>query len=165
MKKTILSCAIFALLLALITACSSSPEALGALDKTVEKACAAADFSNVEFTYKSDDYSEEVLMYMYGIEDEDIIAQIDDFVLSERSGMSASTFAVIRFNENTEKSVIDSAKNAVVDVYVQGLMNALMAYDPTEYEISKNYSIKTIGKDLVLVISKDADAVFEAIVK
>ena len=104
-------------------------------------------------------------MYMYGIEDEDIIAQIDDFVLSERSGMSASTFAVIRFNENAEKSVIDSAKNAVVDVYVQGLMNALMPYDPTEYEISKNYSIKTIGKDLVLVISKDADAVFEAIVK
>lgn len=165
MKKTVLLCLIFVLMSALIASCSSSSEKLGALDKTVEKACTAADFSNVEFTYKSDDYSEEVLMFMYGIEDEDVIAEIDDFVLSERSGMSASTFAVIRFSENTEKSVIESAKKAVIDTYVQSLMDALMPYDPTEYDISKNYRIKTIGQDLVLVISKDADAVLEAIVK
>ena len=164
MKKTVIFCLIFALSIIMLVSCASS-EMLGALDKTVEKACAAADFSNVEFNYKSDEYSEEILMYMYGIDDEEIIAKIDDFVLSERSGMSASTFAVIRFGEDTEKSVIDTAKKAVEETYVQSLMNALMPYDPTEYEISKNYKIKIIGKDLVLVISKDADAVFEAIVK
>ena len=56
-------------------------------------------------------------------------------------------------------------KKAVEEVYVQSLMNALMPYDPTEYEISKNYKFKIIGNDLVLVISKDADAVLEAIVE
>ena len=150
---------------AMLASCSPSSETLDDLHQTVEKACAAADFSNLEFNFKSDDYSEEILMYMYGVEDEDLIDSIEDFVLSERSGMSASTFSVIRFKSGTEKSVIDSVKTAVEEVYVQSLMNALMPYDPTEYEISKEYKFKTIGNDLVLVISKDADAVLEAIVK
>ena len=165
MKNTIICISAVLISVLLLVSCSSSQEKLGTLTETVEKACEAADFSNVTFTYMEDDYSNEILMFMYGIEDEDIIASIDDFVLSERSGMSASTFAVIRFRNGTEKAVIDSAKKAVEETYVQSLMNALMPYDPTEYEISKNYSIRTIGTDLVLVISKDAAAVFEAIVK
>jgi hypothetical protein len=166
MKRIIVSLLTVVLFAAILFSCSSaSSEKLGALDKTVEKACAAADFSNVEFTYKSDEYSEEILMFMYGIEDENVIDQIDDFVLSERSGMSASTFAIIRFKDDTAKFIIESAKSAVEETYVQALMNALMPYDPTEYGISQNYKFKTIGNDLVLVISKDADAVLEAIVK
>ncbi|MBQ6052403.1 MAG: DUF4358 domain-containing protein [Clostridia bacterium] len=165
MKKFVLALFTVALSVFMLASCSPSSETLDDLHQTVEKACAAADFSNLEFNFKSDDYSEEILMYMYGVEDEDLIDSIEDFVLSERSGMSASTFSVIRFKSGTEKSVIDSVKTAVEEVYVQSLMNALMPYDPTEYEISKEYKFKTIGNDLVLVISKDADAVLEAVVK
>ncbi len=163
MKRFALTLFLVVLSVIILASCSSSSEKLGALDITVEKACAAADFSNLEFNYKSDEYSEEILMYMYGVEDDELIDSIEDFVLSERSGMSASTFSVIRFKNGTENSVIESVKKAVEEVYVQSLMNALMPYDPTEYEISKNYKFKTIGNDLVLVISKDADAVLAAI--
>lgn len=163
MKRFALTLFLVVLSVIILASCSSSSEKLGALDKTVEKACAATDFSNLEFNYKSDEYSEEILMYMYGVEDDELIDSIEDFVLSERSGMSASTFSVIRFKNGTENSVIESVKKAVEEVYVQSLMNALMPYDPTEYEISKNYKFKTIGNDLVLVISKDADAVLAAI--
>lgn len=166
MRKNIFSCIIIGVCFILVTSCSSSSGNLpDSLSDTVAKACSAADFSNVTFNYKSDAYSEEVLMYMYGVENENDANAIEDFVLSERSGMSASTFSIIKFKSGTPKSIVDSVKTAIEGTYVQSLINALMPYDPTQYEIAKNYQFKTIGDSLVLVIHEKADEVFDAIVK
>lgn len=166
MKKILVF--LFATLISISVAvgCSKTVAELdGTLSEIVEKACAASDFSSVSFTYMQDDFSDEILMYMYGVEDDTLIDYIDDFVLCQRSGVSAATFAVIRFKDGTDDSVIDAVKTAVVDTYVKSLENALLPYDPTQYSIAKNYDLRTVGNSIVLVICEDTDAVFDAITK
>lgn len=166
MKKTFTPFFVLVILLFMFTGCSQSDTVLtGTLSESVDKACSAADFSSVSFTYMQDEYSEEVLMYMYGIEDQAIIDNIEDFVLSQRSGMYAATFAVIQFKSGTDIAVIDTVQTLINDVYVQSLINALMPYDPTQTDLAQNYEFKRFGNSLVLVICEDNAAVFDAISK
>ena len=164
MKKAITFIFVLVFSLILFAGCSQPKAVISDdLSEVADKACSAADFSSVSFTYMQDDYSEEVLMYMYGVEDEALIANIEDFVLSQLSGMFAATFAVIRFKEGTDSSVIDSVQTLLTDVYVQALITALMPYDPEQTSFAQNYEFKKFGNSLVLVICEDNAAVFDAI--
>ena len=166
MKKTIVSFLLVVFSLIFAVSCSQpSVELTGSLSDITTKACAAADFSSVSFTYMQDEYSEEVLMYMYGIEDETALSAIEDFVVSERSGMYAATFAAIDFKDGTDSAVIDSVETLISDVYVQALITALMPYDPDQTAIAQAYEFRKYGNTLVLVISEDNTAVFDAITK
>jgi len=166
MKKIIFSfiLVIFAFMFA-VSCSQSDVELKGSLSDITAKACSAADLSSVSFTYMQDEYSEEVLMYMYGIEDENTLASIEDFVVSERSGMYAATFAVIDFKDGTDSAVLDSVEALITDVYVQALITALMPYDPDQTAIAQAYEFRKYGDTLVLVISEDNAAVFDAITK
>lgn len=164
MKKTVVFLFILAISVLLFAGCSQSEASLsGTLPEITDKACAAVDFSSLSFTYMQDEYSEEVLMYMYGIEDESLIESIEDFVLSQRSGMYAATFAIIQFKDGTDAAVIDSVQKLITDVYVQALITALMPYDPEQTAYAQNYEFKQFGNSLVLVICEDNAAVFDAI--
>ena len=54
-----------------------------------------------EFIFMADEYSDEVLMYTYGLMDEKFVSAVEDFVLTECDGMSADTFAVVKFKAGT----------------------------------------------------------------
>ena len=162
MKKTVII--VLAFVMFCFVGCSQTSGTLsGTLPEIVDNACSAADFSSVSFIYMKDAYSEETLMYMYGIEDEAILDSIVDFVLSERSGMYAATFAVIQFKDGTEPTVIDTVQSLITETYVQSLINALMPYNPEQTAYAQNYEFKIFENSLVLVICEDTAAVFDAI--
>jgi len=163
MKRTV-SLILCAISLVLLCSCSGSTATLdGSMAEIVAKAEKAADFSSVTFTYLADDYSDEVLMFTYGLEDETLYNTVEDFVLSSRSGMFAATFSVIRFANGTSNADIESIKQIITDAYVAPLIGALRPYDPEQTAIAEKYQFKIYGNTLVLVISDKADEVFKAI--
>ena len=165
MKKFV-SLVLSAILLLALCACGGSGAKTlnGTLAEITEKACNAADFSSASFTYMSDEYSDEVLMFTYGLEDEAVCNAVEDFVLSSRSGMFAATFAVIRFKDGSSDSVIENARSTITEMYVTPLIGALKPYDPEQAAIAEKYQFKSYGNTLVLVIcAEGADTVFNAI--
>lgn len=107
------------------------------------------------FVYKADDDKEENMdfMFTYFFEDEKYLAAVEDYVLTVGDGVD--TFAVIRFKEGTDKSMIDEAKGILGDVYAEGLKTTYAPYDPDAAKAAGEYEIKTDGNTVILVISME----------
>jgi len=118
---------------------------------------------DVEFLFTEDEYSEDVLIFTYGLEDEKFINATESFVVTECDGMLADTFAVINFKKGTDKALISEAAEAIKSVYVDGLVSKLSAYSPEECKAAENYALKEYDSAIMLVISaKNADAIMSA---
>lgn len=117
----------------------------------------------VTFVMKADEYSEEVLMYTYGLYDEKYTSAVTDFVLSECDGMSADTFALIKFAEGTDKALIEEAAETMKTEYVNALKSKLSAYNPEEFEAADGYQVKVDDSSILMVISSEnTDAIIAA---
>lgn len=119
----------------------------------------------IEFVFDDDEYSDEVLEYTYGIYEERMTSAIDGFVLTECDGMRADTFALVRFREGTDKSVIEEAAAVMEDTYIESLKSKLSAYNPEEFAASDKYILKTYDNAVLMVISGDNGATIAAKVK
>lgn len=139
-----------------IVSCSDKEEAgtFPDLTKTVESVKQYYG-ENVEFIFKADEYSEEVLMYSYGLMDEKYTEAVENFVLTECDGMSADTFAVIKFKSGTDETLIEEAAEVVKTEYVTALKNKLSAYNPEEFEASEGYQVHIFKDAFMLVISSE----------
>lgn len=121
---------------------------------------------NVTFVFKSDEYSDEVLMYTYGLMDDKFVSAVEDFVLSECDGMSADTFAVVRFKAGTDKALIEEAAEVMREEYVTSLKNKLSAYNPEEFKASDGYQVKVYDDAVLMVISSEhTDEIIAAVGK
>ncbi len=117
----------------------------------------------VSFLFTEDEYSEDTLIFTYGLEDEKFIAATESFVVTECEGMLADTFAVVKFKDGTDKALISEAVEAIKSIYVEGLVSKLSAYNPEECKAAENYVIKEYDSAIMLVISaKNADAIVSA---
>lgn len=118
---------------------------------------------NVEFLFTEDEYSEDVLIFTYGLEDEKFINATESFVVTECEGMIADTFAVINFKAGTDKTLISEAVEAIKSVYIDGLVSKLSAYNPEECKAAENYVIKEYDNAVMLVISaSNSEAIVSA---
>ncbi len=118
---------------------------------------------NLTFVFMEDEYSDEVLMYTYGLYDDKYVDAVSNFVLTECDGMSADTFAVITFKSGTDKKLIEEAAGVMEEEYITALKNKLAAYNPDEFKASDGYKLKIYDDAVMMVISsKNADAILAA---
>lgn len=118
----------------------------------------------VEFIYMNDEFSDEVLMFTYGLMDDKFVDAVDDFVLTECDGMSADTFAIVRFKAGTDKALIKEAADIMEEEYVGGLKNKLAAYNPEEFAASDGFYTEIFDNAVMMVISSDnADKIVDAV--
>lgn len=110
----------------------------------------AADYADVYFVSKADDYSADVLNYQYGVTDETVIGKITDFILTEPDSLSAKTLAVILFTDDVTKEELDATAAAIKQNYVANRMSALKMYDPDQYAIAEATSIVTYDNAIVV---------------
>ena len=120
----------------------------------------------MEYIFMEDEYSDEVLMFTYGLMEDKFVNAVEDFVLSECSGMSADTFAIVKFKAGTDKALIDEAADVMKTEYIDGLKNKLAAYNPEEFAASDGYQVKIYDDAVMMVISSDNTAdILEAAAK
>ncbi len=188
MKKRIIAAVLFAALCLSFAACGGdkpeNDDPAGTVAETVADAnkgdasgtfpdlAAAVDSvkeyysDNVTFVFKADEYSDEVLMYTYGLMDDKFVEAVDDFVLSECDGMSADTFAIVKFKSGTDESLIKEAAEVMKTEYVTALKNKLSAYNPEEFKASDGYQVKVYEDSILMVISSEnTDAILAAVGK
>ncbi|MBQ7826776.1 MAG: DUF4358 domain-containing protein [Clostridia bacterium] len=121
---------------------------------------------NVEFIFMADEYSDEVLQFTYGLMDGKFMDAVEDFVLTECDGMSADTFAVVKFKAGTDKALVEEAADIMKTEYVNGLKNKLAAYNPEEFAASDGYQVKVYDDSVMMVISsKNTEAIIAAATK
>lgn len=176
MKLRIIAAALFCALCLSLAACGDSGVKTGDSAKTDVTTGAVVDIGdasvfsdlkstvesvkeyygdNVTFVFKADEYSDEVLMYTYGLFDDKFVSAVEDFVLSECDGMSADTFAVVKFKTGTDKSLIEEAAEIMEKEYVTSLKNKLSAYNPEEFKASDGYQVKLYDDAVMMVISSE----------
>lgn len=157
MKRVII---IIAALLMCLTACSDKAEKgsgepvigdVGAMEAKV----ASFYSDSVEFVSMEDEYSDEVFMFRYWLEDEKFYSAAEDFVLSECEGMSAETFAAIKFKEGTDKALIDEAAELLETEYINSLKENFKVYSPEAYEDCDEYKLNVYSDGILLVICPD----------
>lgn len=118
---------------------------------------------NVEFIFMTDEYSDEVLQFTYGLMDDKFVDAVEDFVLTECDGMSADTFAVVKFKAGTDKALVNEAADIMKTEYVDGLKNKLAAYNPEEFAATDGYQVKIYDDAVMMVISSEnTDAILAA---
>lgn len=110
---------------------------------------------SVEFVSMEDEYSDEVFMFRYLLEDEKFYSAAEDFVLSECEGMSAETFAAIKFKEGTDKALIDEAAELLETEYINSLKENFKVYSPEAYEDCDEYKLNVYSDGILLVICPD----------
>ena len=114
----------------------------------------------------ADEYSDEVLQFTYGLMDGKFMDAVEDFVLTECDGMSADTFAVVKFKAGTDKALVEEAADIMKTEYVNGLKNKLAAYNPEEFAASDGYQVKVYDDAVMMVISsKNTEAIIAAATK
>lgn len=147
------------------TADEAPAAAFGDLKATVE-AVKGYYGENMEYIFMEDEYSDEVLMFTYGLMEDKFVDAVEDFVLSECDGMSADTFAVVKFKAGTDKALIEEAAGVMKEEYVNGLKNKLAAYNPEEFAASDGYQVKIYDNAVMMVISSEnTDAILAAATK
>lgn len=110
---------------------------------------------NVEFIFTEDEYSDEVLMFTYGLMEDKFVEAVESYVLTECDGMSADTFAIITFKDGTDKALIEEAASVMEAEYVEGLKSKLAAYNPEEFAASDGYKLKIYDDSVMMVISSE----------
>jgi len=121
---------------------------------------------DMEFIFMDDEYSDEVLMFTYGLMEDKFVSAVEDFVLTECDGMSADTFAIVKFKAGTDKTLIDEAAKIMEEEYVGGLKKKLAAYNPEEFAASDGYQIKVSDDSVMMVISsKNTADILAAVAK
>ena len=121
---------------------------------------------NTEFIFMEDEYSDEVLMFTYGLMEDKFVDAVEDFVLTECDGMSADTFAIVKFKAGTDKALIDEAAKIMEEEYVGGLKNKLAAYNPEEFAASDGYRLIVSEDSVMMVISsKNTAEILAAVAK
>ncbi len=121
---------------------------------------------NVEFIFAEDEYSDEVLMFTYGLMDEKFVNAVEGYVLTECDGMSADTFAIVTFKAGTDKALIDEAAKVMETEYVGGLKSKLAAYNPEEFAASDGYKLEVYDDAIMMVISSEnTDSILSAVGK
>ena len=164
--KKVISFVILVCLTVCFAACTAESVALDKSPKQVADAVIAAfpEYAELVYDYSGENEAEEVLMFMYGVYDEDCLAAVSDFVISERLGMTALTLAVVKFKDGTSAEIIDRTADLIVSEYVDSLSSALAMYSPDESALAKQYTLKKYDNALVLVIhGEDNDDVFAVI--
>ena len=120
----------------------------------------------VEFIFTEDEYSDEVLMYTYGLMDDKFVNAVESYVLTECDGMSADTFAIVTFKSGTDKAIVKEAADIMETEYVESLKSKLAAYNPEEFAASDGYKLSVYDDAVMMVISADnTDAIISAIGK
>ena len=87
--------------------------------------------------------------------DDKYTSAAEDFVLTECDGMSADTFAVVKFKSGTDDRLIEEAAEIMKSEYVNALKNKLSAYNPEEFEASDRYQVHIFDDAVMLVISAE----------
>lgn len=115
-----------------------------------EKVTTELDFSGAHILTDKDDEAEFMLMFQYGVEDEEALEAITGYVLTAPEANSAKTFAVITFKEGTDMTVIESVKQTVTDIYLANLIETTATYNVDEAKIADNATFKLYDNALVL---------------
>lgn len=149
-KLTKIICAAMALLMLAACGEKNDKKITAPIADVVSAVKDAADYADVYFVSKADEYSDEVLSYQYGITDEALTAKITDFILSEPDSLSAKTFAVILFADDVTKEELDAAVAAIKETYVTNRMSNLKMYDPDQYAIAEATSIVTYDNAIIV---------------
>lgn len=111
---------------------------------------------NVEFIFTEDEYSDEVLMFTYGLYEDKFVNAVDSYVLTECDGMVADTFAIVNFKEGTDKALIEEAALVMETEYVEALKSKLAAYNPEEFAASDGYNLNIYSDAVMMIISSSA---------
>lgn len=109
------------------------------------------DFNGGYFYLDTDEYSEDILMYQYGIEDEAVIESIDSFLLSTPGTNSAKTLAILIFKDGTSKETMTKAETAMREVYLASVINNVGLYDPAQAPVAEKADFTYYDNALVLV--------------
>lgn len=110
------------------------------------------NYEDASFIYSADEYSDDTLINLYGIEDEAVLAAINDFVITTPPTNGSKTFAVILFNEDVDAEIIESTEQMIKDVYIASLITTNAIYDPAESALAEKATFVTYDNALVLVI-------------
>lgn len=109
------------------------------------------DFNGGYFFLNTDEFSEDILMYQYGVEDEEVIESIDSYLLSTPGTNSAKTLAVIIFKDGTSKETMTKAETAIREVYLASVINNVGLYDPAQAPVAEKAEFTYYDNALVLV--------------
>lgn len=122
----------------------------GDLKDIVAKVNESNDLSFVNFTYSTDEGAEDILFYIYGVE-EDKSSLLEDYVISERGDSKAASFAIFRFKDGSGAD-LEAFKDAIQYYYVEGMYSLFNLYIPEEYEIAKGATYKIYDNAVVLAV-------------
>ncbi len=109
------------------------------------------DFDDALFYDDTYEYALDSIMFQYGIEDEAVLDSIDKFAFTVPGTNSAKTFALITFKEGTSAETIDSAEEAIKNVYIANLINSTAMYDMVQSEIADKATFVKYDNALLLV--------------
>lgn len=149
-KLTKIVCIAMALLMLVACGAKNDNKITAPISDVLDAVKNVADFSDVYFVSKSDDNSIDVLNYQYMVTDEEVIAKITDFILTEPDALSAKTFSMILFTDDITKEELDATASAIKENYVANRMSALKMYDPDQYAIAEATSIVTYDNSIVV---------------
>lgn len=110
------------------------------------------DFEDTSFIFAEDEYSEDTLINLYGIEDEAVLEAIENFAITYPATNSSKTYAVLLFKEGTDAETIEAAEQMMKDVYIASLITTNAIYDPAQSELAEKATFKVYDNALVLAI-------------
>ena len=132
------------------------------IHRLADAALAAANFDEApSLVFKADEYSDDVLMFAYGVEEN--TEAVSDFVLSEAPSRSANTVAYLVFADGTSADVIANVRTQIENYYITSLKSALEMYNPEAFALCDKAVFKEYDNALLLVIAENADAVVSAV--
>ena len=153
---------ILALLLVLILSvcavCSCSgdaPQPVTTLSKSAKEIAdavrAGADFSGATFIASDEMDADLVLMFNYGIETDEMIEAIEDYVLSTQDSPEyPAFFSVIRVKEGTDPAIVAAMAEAVKAGYPQFNIDQMVKYDPTGLTIAQGFTTKIYDNGIIV---------------
>ncbi len=156
--KKLLALILALLTLSLLAACKSTEETPAADTPadlhTLTDSVKGFFADGTEFVFSADEESaNDTLIFNYFVEDEEVLAAVSDYVLSVTDGMTADTFAVVRFKDGTPKETVNKLEEIFRTVYMTSLKDSLSMYAPDEAAAVGNGVITVSDNSCTLVIS------------
>lgn len=154
MKKIrIISLVLAAVILSLsLCACGGSSNKFDFALEDIKTKASELDFADAEFVLSTDEYAEDTLLFQYGIDSEELISQMEGYLLTLPGTNSSKTLVVFTFKEGTTTETFDEVEKILKEVYIANIINRTGLYDPTQADIANKATFTRYDNALTLVI-------------
>lgn len=160
-------CSLFSILIALVLcmtvfcACGEDTAPVTHLSKSAREISdavrAAADFSGATFIANDEPDADLVLMFSYGIDTDEMVGAITDYVLSTATLPDyPAFFSVIRTADGTDPAIITAIAEAVKASYAQYNIDQMVEYNTSGLPVAQAYTVKTYDNGVIITAHGEA---------